>query len=447
MKQYNITEGPIIRPLLYFFFPILFGTFFQQLYNTVDALIVGNILGKEALAAVGGTTSVYLNIFVGFFVGLSAGATVLISQYYGSSEYEHIQKTVHTSFGLGIVIGIGLTILGFFTAKPSLLFLGVPKEILDISLEYIFIYFIGFTFLLIYDMGCSILRAIGDSKRPLYYLIISCIVNIMLDILFIGHFKMGIAGAAYATVISEAVSAILVVLSLMLSQSCIHLNIKQIKLDLPIAKQIIRIGLPAGIQSMLYTISNLVIATRVNALGVDVIAANTAFGKIDTLFWMVNQALGIAITTFVGQNFGAKKYGRVKKGLNRWLLFGIGISIVMSIIFMIFAPTFIRIFNQDQDVIKIGIHLLFLLAPFWCTYIPVEIISGGLRGLGDTTLPTIITAVGIVMVRCVWLFIFDSYTLDRIMWIYPITWILTSVAFIIYYYCGLYKRNVPEIKI
>ncbi len=444
MKQYNITEGPIIRPLLFFFFPILFGTFFQQLYNTVDALIVGNILGKEALAAVGGTTSVYLNIFVGFFVGLSAGATVLISQYYGSSEYEHIQKTVHTSFGLGIIIGIGLTIVGFLTAKQSLIFLGVPKEILNISLEYIYIYFIGFTFLLIYNMGCSILRAIGDSKRPLYYLIISCIINIILDVLFIGYFKMGISGAAYATIISEAVSAVLVILSLMLSETCVHLDIKQIKLDLPIAKQIIRIGLPTGIQSMLYTVSNLVITTRINALGVDVIAANTAFGKIDILFWMVNQALGIAITTFVGQNFGAKKYDRVKKGVNHWLIFGIAVSIFMSIIFILFAPNFIRIFNQDLNVIKIGIHLLFLLAPFWCTYIPVEILSGALRGLGDTTIPTIITAVGIVIVRCVWLFIFDSYTLDLIMWIYPITWILTSFAFIIYYYCGLYKRNITD---
>ncbi len=444
MKQYNITEGPIIRPLLFFFFPILFGTFFQQLYNTVDALIVGNILGKEALAAVGGTTSVYLNIFVGFFVGLSAGATVLISQYYGSSEYKHIQKTVHTSFGLGIIIGIGLTIVGFLTAKQSLIFLGVPKEILNISLEYIYIYFIGFTFLLIYNMGCSILRAIGDSKRPLYYLIISCIINIILDVLFIGYFKMGISGAAYATIISEAVSAVLVILSLMLSETCVHLDIKQIKLDLPIAKQIIRIGLPTGIQSMLYTVSNLVITTRINALGVDVIAANTAFGKIDILFWMVNQALGIAITTFVGQNFGAKKYDRVKKGVNHWLIFGIAVSIFMSIIFILFAPNFIRIFNQDLNVIKIGIHLLFLLAPFWFTYIPVEILSGALRGLGDTTIPTIITAVGIVIVRCVWLFIFDSYTLDLIMWIYPITWILTSFAFIIYYYCGLYKRNITD---
>lgn len=444
MKQYNITEGPIIRPLLFFFFPILFGTFFQQLYNTVDALIVGNILGKEALAAVGGTTSVYLNIFVGFFVGLSAGATVLISQYYGSSEYEHIQKTVHTSFGLGIIIGIGLTIVGFLTAKQSLIFLGVPKEILNISLEYIYIYFIGFTFLLIYNMGCSILRAIGDSKHPLYYLIISCIINIILDVLFIGYFKMGISGAAYATIISEAVSAVLVILSLMLSETCVHLDIKQIKLDLPIAKQIIRIGLPTGIQSMLYTVSNLVITTRINALGVDVIAANTAFGKIDILFWMVNQALGIAITTFVGQNFGAKKYDRVKKGVNHWLIFGIAVSIFMSIIFILFAPNFIRIFNQDLNVIKIGIHLLFLLAPFWFTYIPVEILSGALRGLGDTTIPTIITAVGIVIVRCVWLFIFDSYTLDLIMWIYPITWILTSFAFIIYYYCGLYKRNITD---
>ena len=443
-KYYSITEGPIIRPLLFFFFPILFGTFFQQLYNTVDALVVGNILGKGALAAVGGTTSVYTNIYVGFFVGLSAGAAVLISQFYGNSDNEGIHKTVHTSLALGIVLGLVLTLIGYLTATSALKLLGVPNEILDMASTYTKIYFLGFTFLLIYNMGCSILRAIGDSKRPLYYLIVSCIVNIILDVYFVAHLGFGIEGAAYATIIAEGVAALLVIVSLSLSDSAIKLYPREIKMDFDIAKKIIKIGLPAGIQSILYTISNLVITTRINSLGVDAIAANTAYGKIDSVFWMINQALGIAITTFVGQNFGAQKYDRIKKGVNRWLTLGITIAIGSSCLFLVFSPNFLSIFNQDPNVIAIGIKILFMISPFWCTYVPVEIISGALRGMGDTTIPTIITALGIVVIRFIWLFMFKEYTLEMIMLIYPVTWIITTVAFAIYYYTGLYKKNIKS---
>ena len=444
-KHVSITEGPIIRPLLYFFFPILFGTFFQQLYNTVDALVVGNILGKEALAAVGGTTAVYTNIFVGFFVGLSSGSAVLISQYYGSRDIDGIRKTVHSSIALSIILGVALSIFGIVSARLSLSLLGVPTEILDLATKYTQIFFLGLTFLLIYNMGCAILRAIGDSKRPLYYLIISCVVNIVLDVYFVAFLKMGIEGAAYATIIAEGVAAMFVLISLMISDSAIKLFIKDIKLDLETAKNIVKIGLPAGVQSVLYSISNLIISTRINSLGVDTIAADTAYAKIDSVYWMINQALGISITTFVGQNFGAKKFDRIKKGINRWLLLGIGVAATSSTIFLIFAPNFLMIFNKDPNVIAIGTKILFLLAPFWFTYVPVEILAGGLRGMGDANIPTIITALGIVVIRFIWLTIFDSYTLERIMIIYPITWVITGTAFLIYYYSGLYKKNIKAL--
>lgn len=444
-KHVSITEGPIIRPLLYFFFPILFGTFFQQLYNTVDALVVGNILGKEALAAVGGTTAVYTNIFVGFFVGLSSGSAVLISQYYGSRDIDGIRKTVHSSIALSIILGIALSIFGIASARLSLSLLGVPTEILDLATKYTQIFFLGLTFLLVYNMGCAILRAIGDSKRPLYYLIISCIVNIILDVYFVAVLKMGIEGAAYATIIAEGVAATFVLVSLMVSDSAIKLFIKDIKLDLETAKNIVRIGLPAGVQSVLYSISNLIISTRINGLGVDTIAADTAYAKIDSVYWMINQALGISITTFVGQNFGARKFDRIKKGINRWLLLGIGVAATSSTIFLIFAPNFLAIFNRDPNVIAIGTKILFLLAPFWFTYVPVEILAGGLRGMGDANIPTIITALGIVVIRFIWLTIFETYTLERIMIIYPITWVITGTAFLIYYYSGLYKKNIKTL--
>ena len=436
----KITSGPIIKPLLMFFFPILFGTFFQQLYNTVDALVVGNFLGKEALAAVGGTTGTYVNLYVGFIVGLASGATVLISQYFGSNDYRDVSKTVHTGMALSLIVGLVFSIVGIATSRMALVGLGVPEEILEMSLIYTNIYFIGLIPLLIYNMGCSILRAVGDSKHPLYYLIAASIVNTVLDIVFIAVFHMGVAGAAVATVIAEVVSAALVVISLVKSQDALHLELRELKVDTHIAILIFKIGLPAGIQSVLYSISNLVINAAINTYGVDSIAAFTAFGKIDQLYWQTVGALGIAITTFVGQNFGAKEYGRVKKGVNRWFMTSMGITVAISAIVCLFAPYLIGIFNDDPSVISIGSVIIFAVAPFWLFYTPVEILAGALRGVGNSFIPTVITAVGIVGVRVLWtLFIAAGKELSALMMAYPISWCLTGVIFILYYY--LYYRN------
>lgn len=442
----SITEGSIIKPLLLFFFPILFGTFFQQLYNTVDALVVGNILGKEALAAVGGTTGIYLNLYIGFFVGLSSGATVLISQFFGSRDYQKISSTVHTSMAISLIMGVILTIVGIITAKDMLILLGVPEEILGLSITYINIYFIGFTIMLIYNMGCAILRAVGDSKHPLYYLIISCIVNIILDILFVYYFKMGIAGAGYATVIAQLVAAILVVLSLINSEDALHLDLRKLKvIDFDILKNMFKIGMPGGVQSVLYTISNLIIAAAINSFGVDAIAANTAFGKIDAIFWMMSGAFGIAITTFVGQNFGARKIERVKKSINYWMLFSIACSIGITVICYVFAPNLLKIFNNDPNVIRIGQEIIRYIAPFWAVFIPVEILAGGLRGMGDSLLPTIITAIGIVVVRILWIIIIPNPSFIMVLLVYPVSWIVTSLAFLIYYYGGFYKKHIKSL--
>ena len=438
----SITEGSIIKPLLLFFFPILFGTFFQQLYNTVDALVVGNFIGKEALAAVGGTTAVYINLFVGFFVGLSSGAAVLISQFYGSREYSNISKTVHTSIFLGVFMGIGVSIIAITTSRPILSFLNVPIEIIYMALDYIYIYFAGFPFMLIYNMGCSILRAIGDSKRPVYFLIVSCIVNIILDIVFVCIFNFGVKGAAFATIIAQFISMTLILYSLSTGLDVIRFDYRKIIFDSDIALKIIKIGLPAGIQSVLYTISNLIISSKINAFGVDAIAANTSFEKIDAIFWMINQALGISITTFVGQNFGANNHKRIKQGVNRWLVFGIVMALIISTGIYLAAPYLFAIFNQDINVINIGIEIVHIIAPFWFIYIPVEIIAGSLRGMGDTFYPTLFTALGIVAVRVAWFSLLDTNTLFLVFVIYPITWIITALTFSIYYYSGLYKHNI-----
>lgn len=441
-KSYHILEGSIIKPLLYFFFPILLGTFFQQFYNTIDALIVGNILGKEALAAVGGTTSTYLNLYIGFFVGISCGASVLISQYFGSHDDKRISICVHTSMLLSIVIGLILTVIGIVTARSSLIFLGIPDAILEYSLTYIYIYFIGFVVMLIYNMGCSILRAVGDSKRPLYYLIVSCIINVILDILFVQYLSFGISGAALATILAQIVAMCMVVYSLMNNKTALKFYISHMKMDFKMSSKIIRIGLPAAVQSMMYTLSNLVIASAINAYGVDTIAANTAYGKIDSIFWMVVQAFGIAMTTFVGQNYGAKKIDRVKRGIHLWLAFGMAVSVILAFIIYIYAIPLLGIFNSDQNVISIGMQILLLLTPYWCIYVPIEILSGALRGMGITFIPTIITALGIVGVRILWVIFVDLQNYQTLFMIYPLSWLLTSIAFLIYYFSGLYKKQL-----
>ena len=306
-KENKIVTGVIWQQLLLFFFPILFGTFFQQLYNAADAVIVGRFVGKEALSAVGGGTGTLIQLLVGFFVGLSSGATVIISQYYGARRSEMVGYAVHTSIAFSLVAGVGMMIVGITAAPWALRAMSTPEDILGPSTTYIRIYFLGVIGNLIYNMGAGILRAVGDSKRPLYFLIVSCLTNIVLDIAFVIGLHMGVAGAALATILSQALSAVLVLWVLMRTKDMHRLELRKIRFDGRMFHRIIRIGLPAGLQSVMYTSSNILIQSSVNALGTDTVAAWTAYSKIDSLFWMIVNAFGISITTFVGQNYGAGK--------------------------------------------------------------------------------------------------------------------------------------------
>ena len=314
VQRNGITEGVIWQQLLLFFFPILFGTFFQQLYNTADAMIVGKFVGKEALSAVGGTTGTLINLLVGFFVGLSSGAAVVVSQYYGAGQEDQVRKAVHTSFYLSICGGIFLMLIGEVFTPAAIDMMGVPEEIRAYSISYMRIYFLGIIGNLIYNMGAAILRAVGDSKRPLYFLIACCLTNIALDLLFVIVLKMEVAGVAWATIISQLVSAVLVMVTLMRSKESFRFELRYLRMDRLMLAKIIKIGLPAGIQSMMYSISNILIQANINSFGTDVIAAWAVYGKVDGLFWMTMDAMGIAITTFAGQNFGAGKLDRLKKG-------------------------------------------------------------------------------------------------------------------------------------
>ncbi len=434
-EKNEITQGVIWKQLLIFFFPMLFGTFFQQLYNTTDAIVVGRFVGKEALSAVGGATGSLINLFVGLFVGVSTGATVTISQYFGADKKEEVSKAVHSAIALAIVSGAVIMLIGLVGAPFALDLMDTPKEILPYALIYIRIYFGGMIANLVYNIGAGILRAIGDSKKPLYFLILSCLINILLDLLFVTVFDWGVMGVAIATVISQICSALLVCITLMRTKECYKLVLRRIRFHKVMLKRIVRIGLPAGLQSLMYTSTNVIIQSTMNSFGTNTIAAWTAYGKIDGIFWMTMSAFGISVTTFAGQNFGAGKYDRVKKGAQVCLRIALSVAIALSAMLYFGGPFIYRLFTKDPLVIGKGAEILRFMAPTFFTYVFIEIFSGTLRGMGNSFIPMIITSLGVCALRIIWLFtVVPIYPeIKTVLFSYPLTWVVTSALFIIYY--------------
>ncbi len=435
-KENSITQGVIWKQLLLFFFPILIGTFFQQLYNTVDTIVVGQYVGTSALAAVG-TTGTWINLLVGFFVGVSSGATVIISQFFGAGDAKNVSKAVHTSMALALAGGLIIMVAGLLTSRVSLELLGVPEEIMGDALTYMNVYYCGIIASMIYNVGTGVLRAIGDSRMPLYVLIVCCLVNIVLDLLFVLVFHWGVFGVAFATVLSQVVSAVLIMLRLMLTRESYRVELKKIRFDRNILRNVIRIGLPAGLQSVLYSVSNLVVQASINSFGTDAIASWAAIGKIDGFIWMVMSAFGIAITTFVGQNFGAQQYGRVKKSIHICLGMALGTTIALSILLLLFMEPLLRFFTGDEAVIAIGQDFFRVLGPSYFTYVFIEILSGAIRGAGEAFQPMVITCFGVCGLRILWLALVAlvpaMHTMQMVAMNYPITWVIAAVVFIIYY--------------
>ena len=449
IKANGITEGSIFGQLLLFFFPILFGTFFQQLYNTADAVVVGRFVGKQALAAVGGTTSTLINLMVGFFVGLSSGATVVISQYYGAKKADKVHWAVHTSVAFSVIGGVLFMAVGLVGARWALTAMHTPEDVMDHAVTYIRIYFLGMVPNLLYNMGAGILRAVGDSRRPLYFLIGSCFVNIILDVVLVAVLRMGVAGAALATISSQLFSAILVILCLTRTQDMYKVEWRKIRIDGRMLQRIIRIGIPAGMQSVMYNISNIIIQAGVNNLGTDNVTAWATYGKVDGLYWMMINALGISVTTFVGQNYGARRMDRVRKGAGACMVIGVVLTAIVSTALYFWGYLFIELFTSDPQVQLISQSLIHFMVPTFITYITIEILSGTLRGVGDAWMPLIITGVGVCLVRVIWIIFalphFNTILADA--FCYPMTWALTSAAFAVYYYffSSLKRVNLKKI--
>lgn len=442
-EKNQITEGVIWKQLLIFFFPIVIGTFFQQIYNTADSIVVGRFVGKEALAAVGGSVNQIVNLVVEVFVGLTSGASVIVAQFYGAKDKKNLNKTLHTSYAFGIVTGFVVAVVGLLVTNTVLELMKTPQELMADSRLYLHIYFCGMIFNIIYNMGASILRAVGDSRRPLYVLMVTCGLNIVLDILLVVIFRLGVMGVAIATVSCQGISSILVTAMLMKEHPLFQLKLREIRFYRVSLNSVLRIGIPAALEATMYTIANLIIQVFVNELGTDTVAAWGTFAKIDAVYWMVVNAFGISITTFVGQNYGAGKVKRMRKSVGICLGMSYAGAILVSGALYALAGPLYRLFTTDENVVRIGVDMMHFLLPSYFMYVVIGILSGALRGADRVLVPMLLTCGGVCLIRIVWMFgVFPGHPgINTIMLSYPVSWGITAVLFIIYYF-----RKFPKVK-
>ena len=442
----QITEGVIWKQLLAFFFPILLGAFFQQMYNTADAIIVGRFVGTQALAAVG-STSAFVNLINGFFIGVSTGATVITSQFFGAKDLDGTEKALHTGVTLSIILGVLTTILGFSAGPWVLTVTQTPPNCMSDASLYVRIYFWGAVASMVYNMGAGLLRAMGDSRRPLYFLMGTCVLNILLDLLFVAVFKLGVAGAAIATILSQFVSAAMVIIALCTQRGSLRLSVKKLGLTPILLRRMLQIGLPAGLQFITFDLANLLVQSSINTFGDITVAAWTACTKSDSIIWMTSGAFGVAVTTFVGQNFGAQKYRRVRQSV--WVTMGMSVAVVglISAVLLLFRRTILGFYTTDEAVIAAGSGILMITVPLSFVFMPVEVFAGTMRGTGYSVMPTVITCSCVCVYRVLWVLLVVSrwHRIEVLAAAYPISWILAAIVFYIAYLRGTWlKKRIQQ---
>ena len=446
-RDTDMTEGSIVRHLALFAVPLLIGNLFQQFYSTVDSVIVGNFVGKQALAAVGCTASI-VNSLIGFFIGLSAGAGVVISQYYGAHDDDKLHRTVETALGMTLILCAALTALGVTLTPLMLRMMQTPEDVFDAASLYLRIYFWGVTGQLLYNIGAGILRAVGDSTRPLYFLIFSTLSNTVLDLLFVKVFGMGIAGAAYATILAQALSALLVMSVLVRSDKAFRVELRLPRIEGMLLRRICAIGVPTALQMVITSVSNIFVQSYVNRFGSSAMAGWAAYVKIDGVAFLPVISLAIAITTFVGQNLGAGKMDRVKSAAPRCLGLSSIIMLVLLLPLMLFAPQLVGLFNREPEVLEYGTLFIRLISPFYLMTSINQVYSGAMRGVGNSRAPMLIMLFSFVLFRQIYL-----YTVFRlgggiipIGLGYPAGWVVCSLITLIYYYSGAWLKGVDAEK-
>ena len=437
----QITEGVIWKQLLIFFFPILMGTFFQQMYNTVDTIIVGRLVGTEALAAVGATGPL-VSMVNGFFIGVSSGATVVLSQAYGAGDRKGVSDSIHTGVALSLLLGVMLTAIGICLGGRVMGWMGTPENCMADATTYLRIYFAGSIGTVVYNMGAGILRAMGDSKRPMLFLMVTCILNVVLDLLFVAVLHMGVAGAALATVLSQMISAVLPIVVL-LRQKEDRLELRKLRIERSLLGRILHIGIPAGLQFVTFDFSNILIQSGINSFGDITMAAWTAHGKTDALVWMISGAFGVSITTFVGQNFGAQKYSRIRQGAWTCLALSIAMVCALNVTLLLFRSQILGIYTDNPEVIAVGSMVMLSIMPYEFLFMPIEVFAGTMRGVGNSLMPTLITGSCVCLFRVVWLMtaVRHWHSLKTLTLSYPLSWALAAAVFLVAYFKGNWLRR------
>lgn len=439
----DMTTGSTWKLLVAFAVPLLIGNLFQQLYNTVDSLVVGNFVGTEALAAVGSTTNI-INTMVMFFNGTSIGASVVISRHYGAHDNEKLHLAVETTITVTFIASILFTIIGVALTPFMLRLMSTPEDVLPSASVYLRIYFSGIAGLLVYNMGSAILRAVGDTTRPLLFLCFSSILNTILDLVLVIVFQMGIAGVAYATIISQFLSAVLVLTILTLDSGNYHLIWKDLRVDGKTLKQILIIGLPAGLQQSLTSFSNVYVQSYINNFGSACMAGWSCYAKIDQFIFLPLQSMNQAATTFVSQNIGAKNLKRAKSGSLTAFYMATAIAVVMSSILWVTAGQFVSLFNQDPDVVSYGVLFIRTNCTMTFTCCATQVFSGSLRGAGDSRTPMFIMLFSYVLFRQIYLFTITKFinTPAVVGFGYPLGWIVCSILTAAFYFFGKWEKRI-----
>ena len=434
-KDVDMTQGNIAKHIITFAIPLLLGNIFQQLYNMVDTWVVGNFVSNEAFSAVGSVGPI-VNMLIGFFMGLSSGAGVVISQYYGARRFEDVQKTVHTAIVMTLILGVVFTGIGIGMTPFMLQLMKTPENVLPESTAYLTIYFSGLMGLMVYNIGSGILRAVGDSQRPFYFLVVCAILNTVLDLLFVLVFQMGVRGVALATILSQGISAVLVLITLLRTEECIKLRPGQLKLHWDILKKIISVGIPAAIQMAITSFSNIFVQSYINYFGSDVMSGWTAYAKVDQLIFLPMQSIALASTTFVGQNLGRNQVDRAKKGVGLSITIAVLSTVIMMIPVLVFAGPIVAFFNSKPEVVEYGALLLHWITPFYVLCCFNQVYSGALRGAGDSRAPMVIMIGSFVVFRQLYLFVMSQICNEiiPIAMSYPAGWLLSSVLTTTYFY-------------
>lgn len=447
-EKTNLTEGSVWKKLLAFFLPIAAGTIIQQLYNAVDGLIVGRFVGTGALAAVGGSSAQIINVLVGFFVAMTAGASVVIGQIYGAGRREDLNRAIGNAVTVMGLFGIALMILGFIASPALLRLLNTPEETMEGAVLYLRIYFLGVPCLMVLNMESSILRAVGDSFHPFLFMVAGCVLNIVMDAVFVVVFGWGIAGVAVATVAAQVVNTALLTRQLNRKGQEYRLTIRELGVKGVYLANMLRLGVPAGLQSSMYSVSNMIIQVGVNSLGTVVVASWAMSGKTDGFYWAISNAMGAAITSFIAQNYGAGRTDRVRQCVKQGLIMHLAITLAVSAALMLTAIPALRLLTTDEAVVETTYRIMAYFVPFYFTWVLVEVLSAVLRGAGDAVYPVVIIGIGVCLFRVIWILTVFRYfgTLLSLCLSYTVSWTITSIALVIYYRKGgwMNRRQIVD---